>query len=1088
MRSISFQQCRPLLAALLFACRIVMPCAADEVAPPTFTGEAFPEPPAQHQPWTAPAKPTISAAFIDATRQLFDLGFPDPRGCEYRKVRISTGSIWGGGGDTPEVCAWVLPARDDFNSRRFVIAWNGLIYPAISVGEQVDLRADIEASCTGYETARKEAGDDPVKQSDLSRGGSTELSSTSDKYLGPIRICLLLRLNEQKLAERVWADCPSAASPGGFSNDAHPDDPFLMLAGDWIWSHYDRAVTAHMRGEDHLALLDSRALLTLQRQVDDLGERRGFEKDEHDGKRAKSFFEYLYALPVLAADESQRLKAPATPLQVINRIRDPKERIKALVDHLSEVSPRQWSQPGGVDLGSDPAIKALVNEGDAAVEPLLNCLDNETRLTRTVHFWRDSSQWRSLVGEHEAAYVALSTLLDRSFYIAPTWTDDLSAMDPSERRELAKSVRAYWDKYKRFSREDRWFQALADDTADRDQWIQAAENIVRPANVEADRSSIPAGPLTMTRVTEPVEFTPAPQRGAVLRKHENPSVSDLLIKRIKSLSGGGDDEGNSNLQNAAALIDVLAAWDGEHSRQTLSAFSGTLRQRFRRTRESDAGRALIPQIVRLYLRRVEAGDQTALAEYAQWIVTVTPSDARDCTDTLFEPLWKYPESREIVDVADRLFNGAGSFWNPLLKVRKDAEGFVPLKILDTPAIGVKAIRAQLVRELDDHKEIGTVSVNSVADEGITLPWYSIGLSMADFADPRRPKEKAEIPFRVCDLVAWQLSRSGGFPYIELYWPLADKEAAIAKTRSVLLRYGDRLQWTPLQDFLRKYSSDVETIAFAPLDHPATPAEVASGKAIFSFEPQSRLWKMRAYPMRARMPTLQVVPGTTESWDIKTKKPTYAKVWQQEGFVWQAEEAIENGKWTRYFGFVGPGFIGKVSADQIEFPATLNEYWFPLGNGIEWRIERVEVSSDTRSHQQSSDDLRVRLLIRNSRGISQSVPADWYRPDTHLLRDGFELQLQRDSGNPAKEGWGDDWDKVPPTTPGGHFVPSAAGKILAPTEQFVAATIDLRQLFPISKDGLYQVILEQTKPTEGTAEPYRCSVSFSIDDSHRSHAP
>ncbi|HWU88346.1 MAG TPA: VOC family protein [Kofleriaceae bacterium] len=54
-----------------------------------------------------------------------------------------TGSIWGGEGAPVKTHGWVLPARD--GGKAGAIAWNGLVYPAASVGTAADLRADVSA-------------------------------------------------------------------------------------------------------------------------------------------------------------------------------------------------------------------------------------------------------------------------------------------------------------------------------------------------------------------------------------------------------------------------------------------------------------------------------------------------------------------------------------------------------------------------------------------------------------------------------------------------------------------------------------------------------------------------------------------------------------------------------------------------------------------------------------------------------------------------------------------------------------------------------------------------------------------------------
>ncbi len=93
-------------------------------------------------------------------------------------------------------------------------------------------------------------------------------------------------------------------------------------------------------------------------------------------------------------------------------------------------------------------VTALIEEGDDAVEPLLKCLEDDTRLTRSVHFWRDFAAYRSLLRVHEAAYVALSGILQTSFFGVASTGDDLSGRGMEGRRATAAAVRAYWKKFK----------------------------------------------------------------------------------------------------------------------------------------------------------------------------------------------------------------------------------------------------------------------------------------------------------------------------------------------------------------------------------------------------------------------------------------------------------------------------------------------------------------------------------------------------------------------------------------------------------------------------------------------------------------
>ena len=42
-------------------------------------------------------------------------------------------------------------------------------------------------------------------------------------------------------------------------------------------------------------------------------------------------------------------------------------------------------------------------------------------------------------------------------------------------------------------------------------------------------------------------------------------------------------------------------------------------------------------------------------------------------------------------------------------------------------------------------------------------------------------------------------------------------------------------------------------------------------------------------------------------------------YNRRGAIWQAEETFVNGRWERFFGFVGRYQLEKVPATELEFP-------------------------------------------------------------------------------------------------------------------------------------------------------------------------
>jgi hypothetical protein len=68
-----------------------------------------------------------------------------------------------------------------------------------------------------------------------------------------------------------------------------------------------------------------------------------------------------------------------------------------------------------VFLPEDPIVSALIGEGDAAIDPLLDCLEQDQRLTRSVGFGLDFHRGRTVIPVSSASDVALKAILQAGF-------------------------------------------------------------------------------------------------------------------------------------------------------------------------------------------------------------------------------------------------------------------------------------------------------------------------------------------------------------------------------------------------------------------------------------------------------------------------------------------------------------------------------------------------------------------------------------------------------------------------------------------------------------------------------------------------
>ena len=351
---------------------------------------------------------------------------------------------------------------------------------------------------------------------------------------------------------------------------------------------------------------------------------------------------------------------------------DQKARITALIADLDQVAARQFGQPGGVSLGESPVVKALVEVGDDAVGPLLEDLEHDVRLTRSVHFHRDFFRSRTIMGAHEAAYTALSGILKTPFFGAASTGDNLSARGLQGRKEVADRIRAYWETNRGVPLVERWYRTLADDLAAPSEWLQAAGNIVQHENV----SVIPGSTAFTSAVTTPLPPGARPRlRGEALRAKQDPSVAELMARRVNEIDPGGPLDANSTEQfkvgSANQMAAMLAEWDVKAALPVLKARVERCARVVQAGQENGTRfHGMEAGIASLTNLRTKAGDPEALNDYAGWIRTVTPGHFDFAPIAMFEPLWRNPDHPAVIAAAAALFEDPKSPWNPSIRPRE----------------------------------------------------------------------------------------------------------------------------------------------------------------------------------------------------------------------------------------------------------------------------------------------------------------------------------------------------------------------------------------------------------------------------------
>ena len=196
------------------------------------------------------------------------------------------------------------------------------------------------------------------------------------------------------------------------------------------------------------------------------------------------------------------------------------KRVALLVRELEEASQHSVSDQALLHL--------LVSEGDNAVEPLLKCLESDTRLTRSLQEYKQ--------GIYPAGVDYLAASASMKLSRCPSQVPDSRKEGPDLQEESRAShaarIRAYWKRYKDLPPEERWHGILADDRAPPYQWLAAAFAIVQPARVPVTLDSVIYG-------WENDWWRPDSKRkmhGEVLRKKTKPSVAELMAVRVKAFN------------------------------------------------------------------------------------------------------------------------------------------------------------------------------------------------------------------------------------------------------------------------------------------------------------------------------------------------------------------------------------------------------------------------------------------------------------------------------------------------------------------------------------------------------------------------
>ena len=1051
------------LTCLAFLIPIVAEAQQSRTAP-RFEGKAIPEPPEQGKPWTAPAT-GLPKFLVNATSYLFKQGVADPRGCEYRQVEIGQYSI-------TKARGFVLPERADIPGR-FVICWDGLVYPALTVGDPADLDRDIKELAEVLKQVKAGTVQNRFDEGSYwgfprPRGGGFGISGVDDQT--PIKFCLLLRLGRADLAETLFAAGTTwtPAPRGRDLTDYHIS--YMSLASNWAGSAFGRLIGAHTRGDDVIALDLARKLAKFRDLATAKAEAMGFTQPTRQnlgGAEPVARFPFLNQIDDLLRDHERRAAMPPRG-PIPPKGGDPSARIAALIRDLDQINEQQMMSGGYANPGSSPLVRDLAAEGDPAVAPLLTVLESDDRLTRSA-----SENSRSMTVDrfvhpvHEAAFAALIRILHTNefanlrFY---GWKPVLLA----ERKAQADSIRQFWEKTRSIPLVERWYRTLLDDSATQARWLEAAGGIISMDFEEGMPYPKPGS---------------RPVKGESLRTGRDPSVTVLMLRRASQIARTGNPRTSRDpvLSAACQMAIALTSWDEKASLPLLQELCKQCRKRSDQwlaggDRNNHADQSLASNLAKFTKIRVKLGDAGAIDGYASWLRTTTPKMLEYGTFEALKPLLDQPDQPALASAARWLFNDPKSPWVPLLPEARGQQTPHFNNLFSSSLIVVAGFREGVLASLADKTPLGTVSrtekgsIRRKITGGGTMNSGTNNIDLSDF-----PPD-VEHYFRNCDFVASMLSGLEGCPKCDLFWPEARRDEAVAACVAYLTRFGSRLT-TEAPPGSHDFPDPKAHLRFPALGKLATPDDVTSARAIFSLEGQGEARVVNllgGFPQQARWVTLKDRPVDRTYYPEGVTRREY----DTDGYIWQAEEVRKGDGWERFYGFVGHHVIAQAPASEIEFGGRLGPGW-NLKGGLDARMEMVEPRP---AGFEPGRPILVALHVRNRLGVDHPSPTELLRPSPDgkpALRKGVSLSLWYTSLKGPNSGLNQPYpqDPIEPKRDA-HFNPGDASRNLATLETFEAMRLDLNEWYDLSKPGKYR-LRAVFAADSGMGEGSAAEVSFQI---------
>ncbi|MGV3618853.1 MAG: hypothetical protein ACO1SV_26305 [Fimbriimonas sp.] len=677
------------------------------------------------RPWTPP-ETTLPASFVETAVFLHRHGMADPRGGELRVVSVP--EYYYGGVLSRNKCGWLLPATAHL-PRRLVDLY-GVAHPVDSSGRPGSLVGVL----------------DGVGEFRYSPGGPNRRLVAS----------LLFLRGEVLMAEALYAE------PDG-------DGDFVTTVVPFLSALWRRAAWAYAYRDWEIALQSGTLLKRYWQDCERealrlLGEpylvwRNG---DGADRESPSFAFPFLGRIDALVAG-AERWRDSGIMLPRLGGLDNlpAEERIQYLIHSLDGVTRGNSMIGDTVHLHADPIVKALVREGHAALEPLFEAIEGDSRLTLAYIYRNALDATPHLIPVRAAAIEAVQGILG-----------DHHVDTDRPYRLSADFLREVWKGTYDLPPAERWLAILQDDGVGSDGWAKAAQALFTSSEVIHKPGMMISPPAHYSLPVEPLNVIKLPEA-------QHAALTAALTSRtfeVARIVAADPPRAGWVACHALTLARCLVLWDRKWAWAAVENAVGAAMDLLAR-HEGDTFQDIGGAIGRTVAAFARDGNDPLMARYLAWLPNVPPR-SEPLASRAFEPLVTLRDHPEVQAATRRIFTGPGSPWNLEEFVRRDGIRYVQRYIV-SPLARLEVVQEVLLNLLKDRTSFAEIR----REENGMLRTYIDGEKKdgygVDGTDPHCPPLGARRPFRVCDAVmrALYCLYPVGF---EVYWPDSVKNEIIER--------------------------------------------------------------------------------------------------------------------------------------------------------------------------------------------------------------------------------------------------------------------------------------------------------------------